>query len=302
MHETLSFWPPRETIKRLACVTMVRDEEFFLELMLNHYCRMTDEVDFFIIDHASKVPVSEFISTRIRNIHPGRINVIRIPPIPFDDDYKSSALSSLANMVVAAYNVVLVSDVDEIIVPIGGDLVDIAMRDAREVIAPLGFEVIHHREREAVYRMDRHLLDQRRYGYFRAAESKPVIWKAPNTAGPGLHKSIKPFGFNEMLILAHLRYVDYDMSRQRITHRQSVEFSSSQKDHGYGAYWGASIEAREAIFEKILSSDLLEAGPVMEDFLHRLQASISLQQGGFHGPDLSVSSAFCTLDGVFQSG
>lgn len=300
MYKTQSFWPSRETIKRLACVTMVRDEEFFLELMLNHYSRMSNDVDFFIIDHASKVPVSDFIKEKINNIHCGRINVIRIPPIPFDDDYKSSSLSSLANMVVAAYDVVIVSDVDEIVIPIGGDLVDIAMRDGNGVIAPLGFEAIHHRSVEGEYRVEKSFTEQRRYGYFRAAESKPVIWKQPNTAGPGLHKSLEKFDFNENLILAHLRYIDYTRSRERIIHRQSVNFSMNQSNRGYGSYWGASVEAREAIFDKVMEASYSDTQYSIKDFTHRVRGSLTVQQGGYYGPDLSISSDFCDIHSVLS--
>lgn len=296
MPDVTNYWPPRETIKRLACVTMVRDEDFFLEVFVNHYTRMYSDVDFFIIDHASINPVSEFARSRLKHIPQGRINVIRIPPIPFDDNYKSSAISSLANMALAAYDVVIVSDIDEIVIPIGGDIVEIAMADRSEIIAPLGFEAIHHTKVEKSYEPDHPFLSQRRYGYFRAAESKPVIWKAHNTASPGLHKSVNKFDFNERLILAHLRYVDFRKSRDRIEHRQSINFSKNQKHHGYGAYWSASTEAREEIFKKAASSHFVSAQTLIPEFIKSMRDSISLQPQGYHGPDLSISSPFCELN------
>lgn len=287
-----SFWPPAERKKSLACVTMARNEEFFLEMMLHHYLRLDPNTDFYIIDHASDVPVLEFLSKKF-NLSSGQINVIRIPDISFDDEFKSTALSNLASMVTRAYEIVIVSDADELVVSEGDNLVEACLAHSCDIVAPLGFEVIHHTDQEAVYNFSLPIFEQRSYGYFKASETKPIIWKAPSMLSAGLHKVLHPFEISDTLLTLHMRFADKIEATKRIKERQYSVLSKNQKEKNYGAYWAATSDVRLGIFEKLKSAEINEFLETRKKFFEQVRLSMHVNTAGFYQHDLHIASDFC---------
>lgn len=287
-----SFWPPAERKKNLACVTMVRNEEFFLEMMLHHYLRLEPETDFYIIDHASDIPVLDFISSTF-NLPSGQVNIIRIPDIPFDDDFKSTALSNLASMVTMAYEVVIVSDADELVVSEEDNLVQACLAHSCDIVAPLGFEVIQHIQREESYNFSLPVFVQRSYGYFKSSETKPIIWKAPSMLSAGLHKTLHPFEVSDTLLTLHMRFSDVIEATKRFEERQNSVLSQNQKAKNYGSYWTAALDVRLGIFNKLKTVELKDFSKTRSHFLGQVRRSLHVNAAGFHQPDLHIVSDLC---------
>lgn len=271
---------------------MARNEEFFLEMMLHHYLRLEPNTDFYIIDHASDVPVLDFLSETF-NLPTGQVNVIRIPDIPFDDDFKSTSLSNLASMVTRAYEIVIVSDADELVVSEGDSLVEACLAHSCDIVAPLGFEVIQHTEREAVYNFSLPIFEQRSYGYFKASETKPIIWKAPSMLSAGLHKTLHPFEVSDTLLTVHMRFSDEIEATKRIKERQNSVLSKNQKEKNYGAYWAATSDVRLGIFEKLKNAKLNKFSETRNKFLEQVRLSQHVNPAGFYQHDLHIASDFC---------
>lgn len=287
-----SFWPPAEKKKKLACVTMARNEEFFLEMMLHHYLRSEPETDFYIIDHASNIPVLDFLLSTF-NLPSGRLNVIRIPDIPFDDEFKSTALSNLASMATRAYEVVIVSDADELVVSEERNLVQACLDHSSDIVAPLGFEVVQHIQREASYNFSLPVFKQRAYGYFKSSETKPIIWKAPSMFSAGLHKTLHPFDVSDTLLTLHMRFSDVIEATKRIEERQNNTLSDNQKAKNYGVYWSAASDVRLRIFEKLKTVDLKNFSETRSKFIKQVRFSLHTNPAGFYQPDLHIASDFC---------
>lgn len=291
-----ALWPARETVRRLACVTMVRDEDYFIEMYIKHYLMNCPDADFYIIDHASTRPVSSVIREKFHDLAEGRVNVIRIPDIPFDDDFKSMALSSVGSMACAAYDIVIVSDVDELVVPLKGDLVGTCLALSADVIAPLGFEVIQNSVFEDQYDVDAPVFSQRKYGYFKSSQTKPVIWKAASIVAAGIHKCMYDYVFSSDLITVHMRFADREQARYRVSHRRQVTFSKNQISRKYGVYWSVAEDVRLRFFEHITKADFSPVSDIIPEFMEQLSKTKHRNAHGYFSPDLHLKTKYCYFD------
>lgn len=288
-----SFWPPASHKKKLACVTMARNEEFFLEMMVRHYLAAEKDVDFYIIDHASTIPVQDFLKKVFPDLPSGQINVIRIPDIPFDDDYKAVSLSNLASMVTRSHEVVIVSDADELVFAEGGDLVRTCLSHSSDIIAPLGFEVVQNTNIEGRYDVSVPALEQRTCGFFKSSQTKPVVWKAPTMASAGLHKSIHPFEVCSEILTLHMRLADVDEATKRIEERKKSVFSDNQTQRNYGTYWAAPTDVRLRVFETLRSKALSPFTTTRDKFYDEVRSSVHRNPLGFYQADLHIVSEMC---------
>lgn len=241
-------WPDRNPTNDFCCISMVRDEESFLHQWISHYTRELKDVSFFVIDHASSVPVREIVRANYPNVP---ISVISIPDIPFDDEYKSGALTALAGIALGMCRVVIASDVDELVIPLNvnekSSLAELIFAEAENYIAPIGFEFVQNASVEGELDFREPLLKQRRFGRFHSAYSKPVIWKSNTTSfGAGQHRVFDKYVFSQRLCLAHLKYVDINLARKRQKIRNSIEFSESQIAKNRTAAWTGPAEEQWA--------------------------------------------------------
>ncbi|WP_339820123.1 hypothetical protein [uncultured Paracoccus sp.] len=288
-----SFWPPAAHKKKLACVTMARNEEFFLEMMVRHYLAADDDVDFYIIDHASTVPVQDFLKATFPELRSGRINVIRIPDIPFDDDYKAVSLSNLGSMVTRSHEVVIVSDADELVFTEGGNLVQTCLSHASDIIAPLGFEVVQNTSIEGCYDLSLSAFEQRTCGFFKSSQTKPVVWKAPTMASAGLHKALHPFEITSEILTLHMRLADVDEATKRIEERKTSVFSENQTKRNYGTYWAAPTDVRLRIFDTLQNKELSPFVTTRDKFFNEVRSSVHKNPLGFYQPNLHIVSEMC---------
>lgn len=290
-----SLWPAREPLRQLACVTMARDEDYFIEMYVKHYLMQCPEADFYIVDHASKKTVSAVLAEKFPHLESGRINVIRIPDIPFDDDFKAITLSSIGSMACAAYEVAIISDADELVVPMNGGLVETCLSLPADVIAPLGFEVVQNLRSEPAYDVDAPVFPQRSFGYFKSSQTKPIVWKSASIVGAGLHKCLYDYAFSDQLVAVHMRFADHEQAKIRVEHRRQASFSKNQVERKYGTYWSASGDVRLRVFDDLMKGDPHDFHHVASVFLEDLNRTKSRNPQGYWGPDLSLKSPYCRL-------
>jgi hypothetical protein len=298
----IEFWPKQESIAPIAFVTMARDEEAFLSSWIENGRKICPDAAFYVLDHASVRPLSHF-AMKYLSSNGVDISVFRIPSVPFDDDFKSMALSSLAKSLLHCYEVVVTSDCDELLVGFGIRTKDILpkLRAASGVIAPIGFEVVQHLEKEKPFDPSAPVQSQRNYGFFASGYTKPVIWKKRTEFGAGLHRTRDGFSYDVSLGLLHLRSVDASISEERAAQRRSYSLSESQVMLGRGANWQRQVEKKIDFFSKVAKmEDIQDAGSIMDDFLKNVRDSYEKNIGGFWGHNISINSDYCNISNLLK--
>ena len=213
---------------RIAAVTMVYDEDIFLPLWLNYYGACFSPENLFVIDDGS---------TDGSTGNPLIRNLVSKKRALLDEDDRAALVSHVHEALLGVYDVVIYTDVDEFIVidpDAGMSLTQYLSTKQFACTAPIGFEVIHRREREAGIDFLRPLFEQRRFVRFDVDYSKPAISRRPIRWGPGFHRCDLKYKIDCNIILFHLRSVDYELSRRRIAKLNRVRFSQSSIENDYG--------------------------------------------------------------------
>lgn len=234
-----------QATRGVCLVTMVRDEGLYLTHWLWHYTQVLDAPCFLILDDGSAPGMVEAACARV----PGAdVQLIRMPDGPFDVQYKANALSALAIVAVERHAIVIASDADEIVTPIGAarsrPLFDLLMQAPAPFAAPVGVSVIHDVAREAAFDPLRPVVEQRRIGRLETAFTKPVIWKGePWLFSKGQHTLVqRPTPVEPSLALVHLRLIDVDEFARRQAVRNTREISTEQF-RGRAQHWKITPKA-----------------------------------------------------------
>lgn len=230
----------RSSASRGVClITMARNETVFLTHWIWHYSNALDQPRFILLDDASDPSMVETLRARFPDVD---LEVIRLPEGPFSDQYKSNALSALALLAVERFAVVIATDADEIVMPIGAalgrPLFDVLLEAPAPFAAPVGVAPIQDTSREPAFDPMRSVAEQRRFGQLRSASCKPCVWKGEAWLfSPGQHALWqRRVPITDQLALVHLKYVDADLLGVRQRVRQSRDFSVDQDD-SVGRHW-----------------------------------------------------------------
>ncbi len=217
-----------------AAVTFVYNETFNLPIWIRHYGREFGPENLFVVDRSSDDGSTEGL---------GAVNVIRIPRTPFDEEKKTRIMTDFHSALTAAYDAVVVTDCDEMLVvdpAYPGTLNDYVAGMEESTVNAIGIDVLHVLTMDFPLEAGAPILSQRSFGKFTSAECKQLIGKAPMRWLPGLHATNRPPRFDTRLFLFHLKWVDYGASiaRQRINLATvwSDDALSSRPDthHRYG--------------------------------------------------------------------
>src|SRR5690348_4052778 len=165
--------------KRRALITMVHDEAFFLPIWLGYYSRYFEPADIYVLDHDTTDGSTD------------REGFVRIPVShdAVDHTWMVETIQALQHKLFEEYDVVVVTDVDEIIVPnpVFTNLGEYLDEFDQEFVNCHGFELVHMRDREPPYVPGVPILDQRSYWFENALYSKPAIATKPTVWLPGFH-------------------------------------------------------------------------------------------------------------------
>jgi hypothetical protein len=181
---------------RVAAITMVYNEAFFLPLWYRYYGSQLGPDNLYVIDHGSTDgSVSETFGNRIR-----------IARDKFDDASRAVMVSDLHRALLRFYDTVIYTDVDEFIVPRGKGLAEYAA--SRPIAFPrcCGVNVVPD---EGAARLDLFfpLLKQRPLAFPTHWYCKPLIASEPLTWAPGFHDCTAPAETDPDLYLFHLKHL-----------------------------------------------------------------------------------------------
>lgn len=194
----------------VAAFTMVRNEETFLPIWLRHYGDALGRAHLFVIDDNSSDGSTEGL---------GEVNLIRLEPAPFDEEKRALTISLMLHELLAFYDVVIFSDVDELLIV--DPLMKLGLRDyiARHAGAhtnAIGLNVVHNWFEEPPYTPTLGVLLQRGFASFDPAYCKQLIHREPAVWMPGFHATNRPVSSGVGLYLFHLRALDHETSRRRV--------------------------------------------------------------------------------------
>jgi Glycosyl transferase family 2 len=199
---------PRPAPARRAVITIVHNEPVFLPIWLRYYSRFYAPEDIYVLDNdspAGAVPDGGFV--RIPAAHDS-----------VDHAWMVETIQGLQHELLDRYDNVLVTDVDEIVVPHPrtGDLGDYLDRFDEEWVNCLGYELLHMREREPPLEPERPILAQRSHWFYNDAYDKAALATVPMSWRPGLHgRTDFSYNLDPDLRLIHLHRMDYDLCLAR---------------------------------------------------------------------------------------
>ena len=201
--------------KSRALLTYVHNEPVFFPIWLGYYSRFFAPEDIYVLDHDTtdgSLSGSGFV--RIPVSHPS-----------VDNQWFVRIAEEHQHELIERYDVVVVTDSDEIIAPDPrwGTLGDYIDRIDEKFVTCYGHELLHMRDEEPPYDADRPVMDQRSYWYENGLYDKPSIAMAPMEWVVGFHTPVDgSVNFDPDLYLIHLHRMDYDvcLERHRLRNRR----------------------------------------------------------------------------------
>ena len=198
-------------LKRIAAITMARNDEFFLSRWIEYYGKQIGYENLYIYLDGTDQTVPE---------NAGAANVTKLPHTDMSraagDKYRIDLISKLAKKLFQDYDIVIGCDCDEFLV------VDPSLKtNLREylsnkkfntTLSGLGLDVGQHMNLEKPLDTTLPLLSQREYALLSTRYTKPVVLNQPAQWGSGFHR-VKSHNFHidKNLYLFHFGAVDMDM-------------------------------------------------------------------------------------------
>lgn len=220
-HQRQDAVPVRPGQRTRALITIVHNEPVFLPIWLRYYSRFFAPGDIYVFDNESSDDIErlgEFV--RIPAAH-DRV----------DHEWMVQTIERLQHELVQRYDVVLVTDVDELVVPHprAGTLGEYLDRFDEEWVNCLGYELLHMRDSEPALDLERPITEQRHWWFANGAYDKPAIATAPMSWPPGFHRRADfQYNLDPDLRMVHLHRMDYDLCRER--HRTRSRRSWDEHD------------------------------------------------------------------------
>lgn len=197
--------------KRIAAITMARDDEFFLSRWIAYYGKQfgTDNLYIILDGTDQKIPKNA-----------GNAHITKLPHTNMSraagDKYRIGKLSALAHELLKTYDIVIGCDSDEFLIVDPNTRQSLAeylsAKKIKTTLSGLGLDVGQHMNLEQPLDTDAPLLEQREYALLSTRYTKPVVINRPVNWGSGFH-SIKNHNFHidENLYLLHFGAVDMNM-------------------------------------------------------------------------------------------
>ena len=216
--------------KRRAAITMVHNEPVFLPIWLGYYSRFFAPEDIYVLDNDTSDGSTD------------GDGFVRIPVHhdSVDHNWMVETVEGLQHELISSgYDVVLVTDVDEIVIPTPewGTLGDYIDEFAEWFVNCIGYEILHMVDREGPYDPSRPILEQRGYWFANGAYNKPALATGPMAWVPGFHhRTDGQLNYDPNLRLIHLHRMDFEICRERHRGRRSRDWAKTDVDAGWASY------------------------------------------------------------------
>lgn len=215
--------------KRGAALTIVRDEPVFFPIWLRYYSRFFGPDDLYVLDHGTSDGSTD------------GAGFVRIPVThdTVDHTWMVRTVEEHQHELAERYDVVLVTDVDEIVAPRPefGTLGEYVDRFEEPYVNCLGYELIHLTDREAPFDPSRKVLDQRGYWFPSDVYDKPALATGPMEWVPGFHRTADlSMRSDPDLYLIHLHRMDYGVCLDRHRYREGRAWNERDVALGWASH------------------------------------------------------------------
>lgn len=205
-------------------VTMVYNDQFFLDVWVRYYEKHTDRKNLHIVTHG---PGQDYVHDIAKGCT--ILEAPRDPRNPRLDADRFAFMSDYCSDLTKTFDRVIFNDVDELVVldpEVDMPLVEYleAVDPAKQVVTPLGLEIIHMKMLENDYDYARGMFAQRKFVRVNGWYSKPCITNTPIVWGPDGHgSSYGEINVDPNLYLFHLKWFDdkfhIDRHKERLKQR-----------------------------------------------------------------------------------
>jgi hypothetical protein len=211
-----------------ALVTMVHNEAVFLPIWLGYYGRFFRPEDIFVLDNDSTDGST------------ARDGFVRIPVShdAVDHEWMVRTIEELQHDLVGRYDVVVVTDVDEIVAPVPewGTLDAYLDRFDEESVNCLGYELLHM-PTEPPLDLGRPILDQREHWFINDGYDKAALASVPMRWNAGFHgRADGWFNPDPDLRMIHLHRMDYELCLARHRDRDRRAWADEDARLGWAAH------------------------------------------------------------------
>lgn len=201
----------KKSLKRIAAITMARNDEFFLSRWIKYYGDAIGTENLYIyLDGTDQITPE----------NAGAAHITKLPHTDMSraagDKYRIGLMSDLAKKLLAEYDIVIGCDCDEFLI-VDPDLniglaEYLSSKKINTTLSGLGLDVGQHMTYEEPLDTTQPFLAQRKYAFISTRYTKPVVLNKPVSWGSGFHR-VKNHNFHidKNLYLLHFGAVDMDM-------------------------------------------------------------------------------------------
>lgn len=197
--------------KRIAAITMARNDTFFLSRWIEYYGREigTENLYIYLDGTDQEIPKNA-----------GAAHITKLPHTDMSraagDKYRIGKMSALASDLFKKYDIVIGCDCDEFLIvdpALGTTLADyLSHKKINTTLSGLGLDVGQHMTHEKSLDTSKPFLPQRAYALLSTRYTKPVVINRPVRWGSGFHSiSGHNFHIDPNLYLLHFGAIDMDM-------------------------------------------------------------------------------------------
>ncbi|MBP3316186.1 MAG: glycosyltransferase family 2 protein [Alphaproteobacteria bacterium] len=201
----------QKPLKRIAAITMARNDEFFLSRWIKYYGDAIGTENLYIYLDGTDQTIPENI---------GAATVTKLPHTDMSraagDKYRIGLMSKLAKKLLTEYDIVIGCDADEFLIVDPNCNMGLAEylsnKKIDTTLSGLGLDVGQHMEHEKPLDTTKSFLSQRGFAFISTRYTKPVVLNKPADWGSGFHR-VKNHNFHidKNLYLLHFGAVDMDM-------------------------------------------------------------------------------------------
>ena len=207
--------------KKIAAITMARDDEFFLSRWIAYYGKQFGTENLYILLDGTDQKIPE---------NAGNAHITKLPHEQLSrtagDKYRIKKLSELAHELLEKYDIVIGCDSDEFLIvdpKIKKTLAEyLSNKKIPTTLSGLGLDIGQHLYSEAILDKSAPFLEQREYALLSTRYTKPVVINKPVKWGSGFH-SIRHHNFHidKNLYLLHFGAIDMNMLEEKAKKRGS---------------------------------------------------------------------------------
>ena len=208
-----------QKLKKIAAITMARNDEFFLTRWIKYYGDEIGTENLYIyLDGTDQVTPK----------NAGAAHIKKLPhtdmPRAVGDKYRIGLMNDLARELLKSYDIVIGCDCDEFLIVDTNTNKTLAEYlsgiKIRNTVSGLGLDVGQNMNCESTLDTSAPILPQREYALLSTRYTKPVVKNAPVDWGSGFHSiSGHNFHIDKNLYLLHFGAVDMQMLEQKAAAR-----------------------------------------------------------------------------------